>query len=48
MKSFDDYWKKEIPNIKSTAGYPLDGKRFISDLEKNNINFDKKILIRSR
>lgn len=33
MAGFNRYWKSRIPEIKGTAGYYTDGKRFIRDLK---------------
>lgn len=48
MLSFNQYWKRSNPQLKGTAGYPLDGKRFIQDLKKMNLLFDEKLLIRQK
>ncbi len=37
MRSFNDYWTKEIPDLKPTAGYYTDGVRFIDDLKLNGV-----------
>lgn len=34
MESFNRYWQKTFPNIKFTAGYPLDAKRFRIEIQK--------------
>lgn len=28
MRAFNDYWCRQVPDLKPTAGYPLDAKRF--------------------
>ena len=33
MHSVNDFWKQHVPDIKPTAGYPLDAKRFRSEIE---------------
>jgi ribonuclease HII len=33
MQRFNFFWKTKIPNIKPTAGYPEDAKRFITEIE---------------
>ena len=48
MICFNDYWVKTFPDIKSTAGYPLDGKRFINDLNSRGADYNKMILIRQK
>jgi hypothetical protein len=34
MKIFNEYWSKQIPGIKPTAGYPVDAKRFFHIIEQ--------------
>ncbi|MBN2657539.1 MAG: hypothetical protein JXR86_10810 [Spirochaetales bacterium] len=46
MVPFNDYWTEKIPDLKRTAGYPQDGKRFIGDLEKAGVPYDRETLIR--
>lgn len=48
MDIFNQYWTKQIPGLKKTAGYPQDGKRFITDLNRAGYPYDKKILIRQK
>lgn len=48
MISFNNYWKERIPEIKRTAGYPQDGKRFIEELISRGILFDESELIRQK
>ncbi len=33
MHSFNQFWKQHVPDIKPTAGYPLDAKRFRTAIE---------------
>lgn len=33
MSGFNSFWKSQLPEIKETAGYYTDGKRFIADLK---------------
>lgn len=33
MKQFNDYWLKHCPDLKPTAGYPGDAKRFLNAIE---------------
>lgn len=33
MKAFNDFWGQQIPGLQPTAGYPVDAKRFKSDIE---------------
>ena len=32
VKEFNDFWRKRIPGLKATAGYPADAKRFLRDI----------------
>ncbi len=34
MRAFNDYWCRQIPDLKPTAGYPLDAKRFKADIRQ--------------
>jgi len=49
MIQFNSYWQKQHPELKETAGYPQDGKRFIADLKKiRDITPFKNTLIRAK
>lgn len=32
MEAFNAFWKSHLPNIKATAGYPVDAKRFADEI----------------
>ena len=32
MDAFNDFWQARVPNLRRTAGYPLDAKRFLQDI----------------
>lgn len=32
MRSFNDYWRKHVPDLRPTAGYPVDARRFWDDI----------------
>ena len=32
MGQFNAYWRKHVPGLKETAGYPVDARRFIEDI----------------
>jgi hypothetical protein len=32
MQAFNDFWRRRIPGLKPTAGYPLDARRFRSEI----------------
>ena len=34
MVAWNSYWRSEIPNIKSTKGYPQDAKRFLGEIQE--------------
>lgn len=48
MVCFNNYWINIAPQIKKTAGYPQDGKRFIKDLNKMGIDYNPQTLIRQK
>ena len=33
MQSFNAFWQQHVPNLRPTAGYPLDAKRFRAEIE---------------
>ncbi|MEO8497121.1 MAG: hypothetical protein ABI614_18775, partial [Planctomycetota bacterium] len=33
MKAFNAFWQQQLPDLKPTAGYPLDAKRFKAEIE---------------
>lgn len=33
MRGFNDYWRGQLPDLKPTAGYPVDAKRFKAQIE---------------
>ncbi|MCA9218022.1 MAG: hypothetical protein KDB27_33355 [Planctomycetales bacterium] len=50
MKAFNDFWTREVPNLKSTAGYPQDAKRFRLDVEshRRKLNITEDVFWRGR
>jgi len=48
MICFNNYWTKQFPEIKRTAGYPRDGKRFIKELKSREAVYKEKRLIRQK
>lgn len=34
MRQFNEFWTKHVPGIKPTAGYPVDAKRFYSEIQE--------------
>ena len=50
MKAFNEFWQRQCPDLRPTAGYPVDAKRFkreIADRQKQ-LEIDDPILWRSR
>ena len=45
MYNWNLYWEDKIPGIKHTAGYPVDAKRFLDEIQqlasKNNLSMDQ-------
>lgn len=37
MGHFNAYWQNKVPGLKSTAGYPVDAKRFVQDLKRADL-----------
>ncbi|MCH2123555.1 MAG: hypothetical protein MK165_02105 [Pirellulaceae bacterium] len=35
MRAFNHFWKKHVPGVKATAGYPSDAKRFHRDIAQS-------------
>ncbi len=50
MAAFNDYWCGLAPNLKRTAGYPVDAKRFRRDIAElqTRLHIDDAILWRAR
>ncbi len=48
MHAFNAFWREHLPNLKSTAGYPLDAKRFRVDIahEQRRLNIPDEVLWR--
>ena len=50
MRAFNDYWAKQVPGLRPTAGYPQDAKRFkaaIADRQRE-LGIDDRDLWRNR
>jgi hypothetical protein len=39
MQRLNAFWQSYLPDIKPTAGYPVDAKRFAKDIEKQAEEF---------
>lgn len=50
MMAFNDFWRRHVPDLRPTAGYPGDSRRFKSDIEvrQTELGIDDRILWRSR
>ncbi|MEM8944254.1 MAG: hypothetical protein AAGD11_03650 [Planctomycetota bacterium] len=50
MRAFNAYWGRHVPNLKPTAGYPLDAKRFKSEIAavQSKLGIDDRTLWRNR
>lgn len=48
MRLFNEYWQSHLPQLRPTAGYFVDGKRFIADIEcvLRKLAVDKMELVR--
>ncbi len=50
MNAFNAYWRQHLPDLKPTAGYPVDAKRFKNDIEamQRKLGVEDRVLWRSR
>lgn len=50
MDEFNDFWQAQVPNLRPTAGYPLDARRFLADIEsaRQRLRIPQQILWRER
>jgi len=50
MRAFNAFWKEKIPDLKPTAGYPQDAKRFKKEIAsiQSKLGIDDRILWRNR
>jgi hypothetical protein len=32
MRPFNEFWRRHVPELKPTAGYPLDARRFKAEI----------------
>jgi hypothetical protein len=37
MESFNQFWQQHLPNLKPTAGYPVDAVRFRDQIQQEAI-----------
>lgn len=50
MTRFNRFWRSHVPDVKPTAGYVQDGRRFLQEINDqiDRLGIDRKTLIRSR
>jgi hypothetical protein len=50
MLAFNDFWSRNVPGLKPTAGYPLDASRFKADIAavQSGLAIDDRVLWRNR
>lgn len=50
MRAFNDFWTSQVEDLKPTAGYPMDAKRFKKQIEpvQKKLGIDDHVLWRSR
>lgn len=50
MLEFNQFWKKHLPELRPTAGYPVDAGRFLDEIRStmNKLGIDKSALWRNR
>ncbi len=49
MQAFNDFWCRQVPNLRPTAGYPEDAKRFKREIAgmQNDLGIDDRVLWRA-
>ena len=50
MVLLNRWWSEHLPELKPTAGYPQDARRFISEVDsvRSRLGIEKELLVRSR
>jgi hypothetical protein len=50
MRALNDYWRRRVPGLRPTAGYPQDAKRFRLDIAETQVklNINDRVLWRMR
>ena len=50
MTLFNEFWRKHLPGLKSTAGYPRDARRFLTDIAavQKQLGIPDEVLVRRR
>ena len=48
MRAFNRWWAQRVPELKPTAGYPQDAKRFVAEVESAAKELQRERWIRAR
>jgi hypothetical protein len=50
LKLFNKYWQEKLPGLRPTAGYPMDARRFLKNIDKVKVSLriSDEILVRNR
>jgi hypothetical protein len=50
MDQFNIFWQKQVPNLKPTAGYPVDAKRFYAEIQAkmHELNIREEVVWRMK
>ena len=48
MKAFNRYWARRVPDVKPTAGYTTDGRRWLADMGRAVTEVPRELVIRDR
>jgi hypothetical protein len=50
MQAFNDFWSERVADLRPTAGYPLDAKRFKADISavQQSLGIEDRILWRTK
>ena len=50
MQAFNEFWRRRVPGLQPTAGYPLDAKRFRADIAQTQrrLNISDRVLWRMK
>jgi hypothetical protein len=50
MCAWNDYWQRQIPGLRPTAGYPVDARRFADEIRvtQQNLGIADNLIWRTR
>jgi hypothetical protein len=50
MRAFNQFWAGHLPDLRPTAGYPVDARRFKRDIAavQRDLGIDDRVLWRTR